>query len=394
MRAIVISEASPPGSAANFPESIALTEYRAVLAGIMDAAPDAIVVTDASGRIVLANRRVEELFGYAPADLIGQRIECLVPERSRERHTELRDHYGDAMSVREMGRGLELSAQRRDGAEVPIEISLSPMPTPYGNLVISVIRDVTARRAAQTQLREMNVLLEQRVRERTAELHTANRELEIVASSMAHDLRAPLRAISSFAARLCRHVDMRTDAEGGQLLTDIGDRTQQMSGMISDYLRFMNVSRRSMRPEPLDMLALLGEAWEAQVSAGLSAELHLGPLPPAFGDRELLGQIWKELLSNALKFSAHTPGALVTVGGEVRDGQVTYTVQDNGIGFDGGYAHKLFRIFERLHSQVSYPGNGIGLAIVKRIVDRYGGWVSLQALPECGARATFSLPVV
>ncbi|MGC8722644.1 MAG: GAF domain-containing protein [Acidobacteriota bacterium] len=257
--------------------------------------------------------------------------------------------------------------------------------------ILQALAGATARAIENVQLYEE---LERRVQERTAELKASNEELEAFSYSVSHDLRAPLRAIDGFSRALDEDYGERLDDEGRRLLGVIRSSTRQMGQLIDDLLNLSRAGRHELRRAPVDMTALARLAFEelAGVQPRPGLTLHLAPLERATGDPSLLRQVWVNLMSNALKFSAGRRPAVIEVGGRRDGAQVVYWVRDNGVGFDERYAHKLFGIFQRLHGKAEFPGTGVGLSIVKRIVTRHGGRVWAESRLGEGATFFFSLP--
>lgn len=247
---------------------------------------------------------------------------------------------------------------------------------------------------AEDSLRTLNAELEDRVEARTAELETANRELESFSYSVSHDLRAPLRAISGFSNLLWEDHKEYLDDEARRKLGIIRGQADKMGELIDNLLKFSRLGRKALNPAPIDMAALARGTFEAleRASADEQPEFRLGRLPPATADRSLMEQVWANLLSNAIKFSSKTENPVVEVGAVVDENENVYYVRDNGAGFDPRYRDKLFGVFQRLHDESEFPGTGVGLALVHRIVTRHGGRVWADSRPGDGATFHFSLP--
>jgi signal transduction histidine kinase len=230
-----------------------------------------------------------------------------------------------------------------------------------------------------------------RAEERTAELDTANKELDAFSYSVSHDLRAPLRAVDGYAQMLEEDFAGRLDDEGRRLLGRVRLGSKQMSRLIDDLLEFSRYGRAKIEKVPVDMAELANEAL-AQARGEARARVELGDLPVASGDRTLLKQVWLNLLLNAFKYSGKREQPVVQVGATCEGAELVYSVRDNGAGFDMRYAQKLFGVFQRLHRAEEFPGTGVGLAIVQRVVTRHGGRVWAEGKLGEGACFYFSLP--
>ncbi len=246
---------------------------------------------------------------------------------------------------------------------------------------------------AESKLAAANADLERRVQLRTAQLQASNSDLEGFSYSVSHDLRAPLRAIDNFAAFLHAGHAAQLDEEGKRLLSKIRAGSARMSELIEGILAFSRAGKQELSVAPIDMNALARSAFEeAAERTGGHAVLELDNLAPASGDPMMLRLVFNNLLANALKFSAGRESPVVRVSCSVVDGGVVYSVNDNGVGFDPTYGHKLFGVFQRLHPLRKFEGTGVGLAIVKRIVEKHGGRVWAEGAPDQGATISFLLP--
>jgi len=272
--------------------------------------------------------------------------------------------------------------------------------TPCEEGVIVVPRDMTeAGRAQETMARQAAELrrnaaeLEDRVQQRTADLERSNQELQSFAYSLAHDLRAPLRAIDGYCHILLDEHAARLDEDVQVLLGNVSRAAVRMGYLIDGMLALARVSRQDLEHIRIDMTALAGSV-VSDLRAGQAdawPAITVDPLADAAGDPELIRQVWQNLIGNAVKFSASRPGAQVRVESQAAAGEVIYHVRDKGVGFDTAYAGKLFKPFQRLHP-AGFPGTGIGLAIVARIVARHGGRCWADSPASGGACFSFALP--
>jgi signal transduction histidine kinase len=255
---------------------------------------------------------------------------------------------------------------------------------------------VAQERATAAQLRKLNAELEQRVRERTAQLEAANKELEAFSYSVSHDLRAPLRAIDGFSRIVLEEYAPELNEDVKRYLQDVRANTVQMGRLVDDLLSFSRLSRQSVKKQPVASLEVVRRCLEdlRPAQEGRHIEFRLGALPSCEADPALLKQVWTNLLSNALKYTAKRDPAVIEVGcHDLGDGsgRQAYFIKDNGVGFDMRYAHKLFGVFQRLHRSEDYEGTGVGLAIVERIINRHGGTAWAEGKPDQGATFSFTL---
>lgn len=483
--------------------------------GLLESAPDAIVIIDRRSCITLINSQTEKWFGYARDELLGQSVERLVPEQFFKEHPIALERYIAEPITPPMKAGVELFGRRKDGSEFPIEISLSPLETDQGLFITSIIRDISARKQAeeaqqrmQTQYRELinnlpigifrnrpnakgrflevnqamvdifeaesteQLLLhsfsesycdladrkafinkvtcqgyvngeevqlktlkerefyaaltvvmkkdvageiyfdgimedisvrkenERKIQQlndslqtRSKELETINHELEAFSYSVSHDLRAPLRAIDGFSRTLLDEYADHLDDKGRDRLRRIRAAAQRMANLIDDLLMLSRVSRTELKWEVVDLTRLANEVFSMlqQMEPERTVQFSVQSGLIARGDARLLRVVMDNLLNNAWKFTAHCEAALILVGCNVNEEKIIYYVRDNGAGFDMAYADKLFGAFQRLHDANEFPGSGIGLATVQRVIHKHGGRIWAESAVNQGATFYFTL---
>lgn len=351
------------------------------------AAPDGILLVGPDGVIRLANPQCARILGCDPQELQGRSVDDFVPLAARHRHAGYRANFQAQARTRPMGSGLDLTAQRPDGSRIPVEISLSPVGGGPRAAVLAIVRDVSERRAAEQTIRELGDALTARV----AHLEVLNSELESFSYSVSHDLRAPLRAIDGFSLALLEDYGPDLPPEAQHFLDRIRVGAQRMAQLIDDLLVLSRISRADLRIDDADVSELaaivLRELRQSDPDRDLESEVEPGLRLQA--DTGQLRLVLENLIGNAWKFTSKQARAHISIRGTTLDGEPAVVVNDTGAGFDEQYADQMFGAFQRLHSADEFPGTGVGLAIVQRILLRHGGRITAGSHPGEGATFVF-----
>jgi PAS domain S-box-containing protein len=330
--------------------------------------------------------------GLRAEQVVGKLIEEVLPPTA---HAFVRDKYAEAVRSRATVRWEEVSAYPT--GTLYGEVAVTPAHDPSGACthLIGSVHDVTEARRAAAEVAQLNLELERRVAERTAQLEAANRELESFSYSVSHDLRAPLRAVSGFAEIIARRHRASLPAEGQRYFDNIVLASERMARLIDELLNYSRLGRGGVRHDRLPLGEVLGPLVTdlAPRLEKSGARLTVAPdLPAVSGDRVLLGQVFSNLLDNALTYHAAGVAAVVRVDAERSGDRVVVRVRDNGIGIPAEHHGKIFKIFQRLHSDDAFPGTGIGLASVRKSVEMLGGHVWVESQPGEGATFLVELP--
>ena len=390
---------------------------------------DAVIVRDLEGRITHWNRTAADITGYSEAEVHGLGLAHFLPAalRAQEQARYARAARGEQLPAWESQR------IAKDGRLIDVWVTATPLFDEQGlpEAILTTARDITEykrkeapaarvnlnlerlvtertqaledanrrltqeiqeREQADAEIRRLNASLEERVAQRTGELTRANLNLEKFSYSIAHDLRAPLRAIHGFASILEESMVAQATGDQQQYFVRIKANSVRMGDLIDDILAFSRLSRAEMHIQRVDMEALVRKTLAQTASHCPQAQVHIAPLPPADADPALMECVFENLLSNALKFSGKREQPLVEVGAEESAaGETVFFVRDNGVGFDMACTSHLFDPFIRLHEPDAFPGTGVGLAIVKNVIERHNGRVWAQSAPDQGATFSFTL---
>ncbi len=356
---------------------------------VAETANDGVVSIDSRGDIIYFNKAAERLFGYDNAEVMRQPLTRLMPERHRPAHRQGLQRFISTRAPRIIGRSVEMEGLHKDGHEFPLELSISHWQIGEDICFTGIVRDITTRRYNEQQIIDLN----ERLLRRTEALENVNQELEAFSYSVSHDLRAPLRAIDGFSQVLLEDYSQGLDEQGRHCLNRIRSNAQHMGALIDDLLKLSRVTRAGLNPQDVDLSALVREVWDELTTQGPAGQNAITVMPGlrARGDAPLLRVAVQNLLENACKFSSKRDDPRIEFGAAQQDGDTVYYVKDNGVGFDERYADKLFSAFQRLHHASDFPGTGIGLATVKRVVVRHGGKIWAHSAVGEGAAFYFTL---
>ncbi len=373
-------------------------EARARMAAIMESSDDAVMAKTLDGMIAAWNPGAERLFGYSAQEAIGKPMLILIP----------RDRIEEEMHIlSQIARGERISSfdtvrTRKDGKPVHVSAVVSPIRDVSGTIVgaSTIARDISMRIALSgenarlyEEAQRLNEELERRVEERTAQLEVSNKELEAFSYSVSHDLRAPLRSIDGFSQAIHDEYGEKVDAKGKEYLQRVRSAAQRMAQLIDDLLNLSRVARAEMHFENVDLSAMARQITDEllKIEPGRGVKVRIASGITAKGDARLLYVVMNNLLDNAWKYTGKQERATIEFG-ILKDGEKpTYFIRDDGAGFDMAYADKLFGAFQRLHRTVDFPGTGIGLATVQRIIHRHGGRIWAQGEVDKGATFYFTM---
>jgi PAS domain S-box-containing protein len=351
--------------------------------GLLEAAPDAMVVVNVAGKIVLLNVQAEKQFGYSRDELLGQKVKNIIPEGFAERIIADGTRSAAEALAQQIGTGIELLGRRKDGSEFPIELMLSPLESADGILVTAAIRDISVRKKSDEHLVKT-----------VGELKRSNDELQQFAYVSSHDLQEPLRMVSSYTQLLAKRYKGRLDSDADEFIGFAVDGCNRMQGLIQDLLAYSRAGAngkalREISGENALKVALTNLRTSVEQSGAVVTH---DSLPAIRTDETLLTQVFQNLVGNAIKYRrAESPQVHVSAsknGGN----EWIFSVRDNGLGIDPQYFDRIFILFQRLHGRDEFEGTGIGLAICKKILERLGGRIWVESQPEKGSTFYFALP--
>jgi PAS domain S-box-containing protein len=357
-------------------------ESAAKYRGLLEAAPDAMVVVNQAEAIVLVNVQAEKQFGYRRDELVGQKIKKIIPEGFAERLIADAARSAAEALAQHIGAGIELSGRRKDGTEFPIEIMLSPLESAKGILVTAAIRNISARKKSEQELAVANQVLEE-----------SNLELKQFAYIASHDLQTPLRSIAGFVQLLQQEYEGKLDEQAQDWICRTVLAVARMQTLISDLLSYSRVEAHSRPFTQIPFLDVVNDALVLLESSIHDSEGQVvcGKLPIVMGDRSQLVQLMQNLIGNGLAYRSDKPPH-IHISAKRSGKDWIFSTSDNGIGIDPKHYEQIFEIFKRLHNQKDKPGTGIGLAVCRRVVNRHGGKIWVESEPGHGSTFHFTIP--
>jgi PAS domain S-box-containing protein len=359
------------------------TETEAKYRGLLEAAPDAMVVVNQNGEIILLNVQAEKQFGYRRDELVGQKVKSIIPEGFAERLLSDGLRSVDDALAQQIGTGIELTGRRKDGGGFPIEIMLSPLESAQGILVTAAIRDITERKRSEEHLIKA-----------VDELKRSNDELQQFAYVASHDLQEPLRMVASYTQLLAQRYKGRLDSDADEFIAFAVDGSNRMQGLIKDLLAYSRAGANGKALREISSENALKEALtnlRATIEESGAVVTH-DSLPAIITDDTQLAQVFQNLIGNAIKYrSAQVPHVHISAT-KTGGNEWIFSVRDNGLGIDPQYFERIFILFQRLHGREEFKGTGIGLAICKKTLERLGGRIWVESQPEKGSTFCFALP--
>lgn len=334
------------------------------------------------GKIINVNQALLTLFDFpSKEEIIGKRsaeLNVAMDDSGRE-------EVVSKLSKGEKVVGVEGQIRQASGAVRWISCSIQVVEINNEKCMLSTMLDITQKKEDEA-LKQVQA----------AQLKQANEELETFSYSVSHDLKAPLRSLQGFSKLLIENYKGKFDADADRWLNFIAENANRMGILINDILNFSRISRSNLNTVSVSMQQLVEELFNNEKAnyPGKNIELHMGQLENADGDRAMLGQVWQNLISNALKYSSKNDHIFIAIDGKKEEDFMVYSIKDNGVGFDEKYKDKLFGVFQRLHRSEEFEGTGVGLAIVNRIIQKHGGWVKVSSTLGKGTEFVFAIPLL
>jgi PAS domain S-box-containing protein len=398
------AEREKPGASNSTQEQIAraaLADSEERLRAILETAVEGIITIDERGIVESMNRAAEKAFGYQASEVIGKNVSMLMPNPYRREHDGYLKNYREGGEAKIIGIGREVVAQRKDGSTFPMDLSVSEVRLAKSRLFTGFIRDITERKRAEEKLASLAQTLVEK-----------NKELETIVYVASHDLRSPLVNIQGFSEELSQSCDQLRKLLRNELATKSKEEAShivavdvpealgfiragvaKIDSLLAGLLRFSRLGRVALNIEPLKMRTMINDivhAMEFQLKRA-GARLEIGELPDCMGDSTQINQVFSNLLDNALKYLDPNRPGIISISGTLERGTVTYKVQDNGIGIAPQHQARVFEIFHRLNPSHS-QGEGLGLTISQRIMERHGGKIWVESTPDVGTTFFVCLP--
>jgi PAS domain S-box-containing protein len=361
---------------------------------------DGVMCRSISGEVTAVNPAAARILGLSPEQMTSMTLDAPDWQAVHEDGTPFpRESHPSMVTLRtgEPQSNIVMGVRKPDGTRAWISINSQPVASPgesRPHAVVTTFHDISARFRAEQEIRTLNATLKGLVANRTQQLEAAVVDLESFSDSISHDLRSPLRAIDNFSRILHEEYSNRLDDEGRRLIGVVRKNAARMAALIADLLAFARAVRRDLVLDDIDLEALVSTVLD-ELSPSLAnrrVNIQVNAIPHVCGDKAVIRQVLMNLLSNAIKFTRSREFAQIQIHAYPAGNEVVCSVKDNGVGFESEYGHRLFRIFQRLHDAEEFEGSGIGLGIVKRIIEKHGGRVWAEGSPGVGATFYFSLP--